>query len=136
MKLGITCQAGTGGSGILATELGLALAARGHEIHFVTLEQPFRLTGFREKALTVPIQSLVVREDEQRQESEGVYVVEDGKVAFRPLKTGLLGELAVEILDGVKEGETIVTGPFRELRTLEPGDAVREAPPEGDAPRG
>src|SRR5512139_3805486 len=80
------------------------------------------LTGFREKALTVPIQALVVREDEQRSETEGVYVVEGGKVAFRPLKTGLLGELSVEVLDGVKEGETIVTGPFRELRTLKPGD--------------
>ncbi|NLV40480.1 MAG: N-acetyl-alpha-D-glucosaminyl L-malate synthase BshA [Candidatus Hydrogenedentes bacterium] len=52
MKLGITCQAGTGGSGILATELGLALAARGHEVHFVTLEQPFRLAGFRENVYT------------------------------------------------------------------------------------
>jgi HlyD family secretion protein len=94
------------------------------------------LTGFREKVVTVPIQSLVVREDDRREETEGVYVVEEGKVAFRPLKTGLLGELAVEVIDGVKEGETIVTGPFRELRTLKPGDAVREAPPEGDAPKG
>lgn len=94
------------------------------------------LTGFREKVVTVPIQSLVVREDDQRQEKEGVYVVEDGKVAFRPLKTGLLGELSVEVVDGVKEGETIVTGPFRELRALKPGDPVREAPPEGDAGRG
>lgn len=94
------------------------------------------LTGFRAKVVTVPIQALVVREDESREEKEGVYVVEGGKVAFRPLKTGLLGELAIEVLEGVKEGETIVTGPFRELRTLEPGDAVREAPPEGDAKQG
>lgn len=94
------------------------------------------LTGFRGKALTVPIQALVVREDESRKESEGVYIVDGGTVAFRPLKTGLLGELAVEVLDGVKEGDTIVSGPFRELRTLKPGDPVREAPPTGDAPRG
>ena len=93
------------------------------------------LTGFREKALTVPIQALVVREDEARREREGIYVVEDGKVAFRALTTGLLGELSVEVVDGVQEGETIVTGPFRELRSLKPGDAVREAPPQGDAPR-
>ena len=93
------------------------------------------LTGFRGKALTVPIQALVVREDEDRREREGIYVVEDGKVAFRALTTGLPGELSVEVLDGVKEGETIVTGPFRELRSLKPGDAVREAPPERDAPR-
>ncbi len=46
MKIGITCHPTAGGSGILATELGIALAERGHEIHFVTLEPPFRLTGF------------------------------------------------------------------------------------------
>lgn len=85
------------------------------------------LTGFREKAITVPIQALVVREVDKKDE-EGVYVVDGGKVAFRPLKTGLLGELSVEVLDGVKEGETIVTGPFKELRALKPGDGVREKP--------
>jgi len=48
MKIGITCQASTGGSGILATELGIAMAERGHTIHFVTSEPPFRLKGFHE----------------------------------------------------------------------------------------
>jgi len=48
MKIGITCMPSAGGSGILATELGLALAERGHEIHFVTTEIPFRLEHFRE----------------------------------------------------------------------------------------
>ncbi len=48
MRIGITCHATAGGSGILATELGLALAARGHTIHFVTYEAPFRLQGFHE----------------------------------------------------------------------------------------
>ncbi|NLN92124.1 MAG: N-acetyl-alpha-D-glucosaminyl L-malate synthase BshA [Candidatus Hydrogenedens sp.] len=46
MKIGITCHATAGGSGIIATELGLALARRGHEIHFVTLEAPFRLSHY------------------------------------------------------------------------------------------
>ncbi|MCH7910527.1 MAG: glycosyltransferase, partial [Candidatus Hydrogenedentes bacterium] len=46
MRIGITCHPSPGGSGIMATELGLALARRGHEIHFVTLETPFRLTEF------------------------------------------------------------------------------------------
>ena len=48
MKIGITCQPSAGGSGILATELGMALAGRGHEIHFVTSEPPFRLKGYHE----------------------------------------------------------------------------------------
>lgn len=48
MKVGITCYPTYGGSGAVATELGLELAARGHEIHFVSYDQPFRLTRFRE----------------------------------------------------------------------------------------
>ena len=48
MKMGITCHPSAGGSGVLATELGLALAERGHEVHFVTHEPPFRLRGFHE----------------------------------------------------------------------------------------
>lgn len=48
MKIGITCQPSAGGSGILATELGIALAERGHTVHFVTTETPFRLQDFHE----------------------------------------------------------------------------------------
>jgi L-malate glycosyltransferase len=43
LKLAITCYPSVGGSGILATGLGLELAARGHEVHFVSYERPFRL---------------------------------------------------------------------------------------------
>ena len=46
MKIGITCYPTYGGSGALATELGIALAGRGHEIHFVTYKWPFRLPSF------------------------------------------------------------------------------------------
>ncbi|HOD52060.1 MAG TPA: N-acetyl-alpha-D-glucosaminyl L-malate synthase BshA [Candidatus Hydrogenedentes bacterium] len=46
MRIGISCHSTAGGSGILATELGIALAKRGHTIHFVTTEPPFRLRGF------------------------------------------------------------------------------------------
>ncbi len=49
MKIGITCYPTYGGSGAVATELGLQLAARGHEIHFVSYAQPFRLGHFRER---------------------------------------------------------------------------------------
>ncbi len=45
MRIGITCYPTYGGSGVVATELGIELAARGHEIHFITYSQPFRLTG-------------------------------------------------------------------------------------------
>ncbi len=45
MKIGITCYPTYGGSGVVATELGIELAARGHEVHFITSSAPFRLTG-------------------------------------------------------------------------------------------
>jgi N-acetyl-alpha-D-glucosaminyl L-malate synthase BshA len=48
MKIGITCYPVYGGSGVVATELGKALAARGHEIHFIAYSMPFRLDHFQE----------------------------------------------------------------------------------------
>lgn len=46
MKIGITCYPTYGGSGVVATELGIELAARGHEVHFISYSQPIRLTEF------------------------------------------------------------------------------------------
>ena len=45
MRIGITCYPTYGGSGVVATELGLELAQRGHDIHFISYAQPIRLTG-------------------------------------------------------------------------------------------
>ncbi len=50
MKIGITCYPTYGGSGAVATELGIHLARRGHEVHFVSYAQPFRLPGFLKNA--------------------------------------------------------------------------------------
>jgi N-acetyl-alpha-D-glucosaminyl L-malate synthase BshA len=47
VKIGITCYPTYGGSGAVATELGIALADRGHEVHFITYQHPFRLPAFR-----------------------------------------------------------------------------------------
>ncbi|MEY2917315.1 MAG: N-acetyl-alpha-D-glucosaminyl L-malate synthase BshA [Bacteroidota bacterium] len=46
MNIGIVCYPTFGGSGVLATELGKALADKGHNIHFITYQQPVRLSGF------------------------------------------------------------------------------------------
>jgi len=51
MKIGITCYPTYGGSGVVATELGIELAAAGHQIHFIAYSQPFRLRG-REQDIT------------------------------------------------------------------------------------
>ena len=49
MKIGITCYPTYGGSGAVATELGLELARRGHHVHFITYDSPFRLRGYTER---------------------------------------------------------------------------------------
>jgi len=105
------------------------------------------LTGFRSKVLTVPLQAMVVRDAPKKdgetkptgasKDEEGVYIVEGGKAAFKAIKTGLLGELSIEVLEGIKEGEMLITGPFKELRDLKPGEQVREQKPnEAGPPRG
>jgi HlyD family secretion protein len=96
------------------------------------------LTGFRGKALAVPLQALVVRDLERKpgqppaaqgtdasREQEGIYLMEGGKARFQPVQTGLVGDLSIEVLSGLSGGETVITGPFKALRTLNPGDAVR-----------
>ena len=97
------------------------------------------LTGFRAQALVVPLQALVLRDIERKpgetpkpgapRDEEGVYLLESGKARFLPIKTGLLGELSIEVLEGLKGGETVVTGPFKALRELKPGDALKAEPP-------
>jgi HlyD family secretion protein len=99
----------------------------------------------REDALAVPIQAVVEREPEERDEpgasgdeapvavrgggertvEDVVFVVADGKARRRRVATGLSTVTDVEITSGLEAGEQIVTGPFRTLRDLEDGDAVR-----------
>jgi N-acetyl-alpha-D-glucosaminyl L-malate synthase BshA len=51
MKIGIVCYPTYGGSGVVATELGLGLAKRGHEVHFITYKRPARLSAFHENVV-------------------------------------------------------------------------------------
>lgn len=65
---------------------------------------------------------------------ECVFVVVSGKTKLRSVTTGISDETSVAILDGVKDGETIVTGPYRALRDLKDGAAVKEKTgPSGEA---
>jgi len=99
-------------------------------------------TNKKEKVLAIPIQAVVVREVSKEgkvvdpaalqasegdpsgvprakgEEKEGVFVVNNGQVSFRPVKTGIIGETEIEITDGLKEGDEIVTGSYKTLRTL------------------
>lgn len=87
-------------------------------------------TGTRTKALAIPIQALVVREKSggkgKPQDEEGVFVNNGGTVKFAAVKTGLSGDTNIEITEGVKEGQQIVTGPFRALREIKDGSKVKE----------
>ena len=51
VNIGIVCYASVGGSGVVATELGKALARRGHQVHFISTETPFRLGDYQEGLL-------------------------------------------------------------------------------------
>jgi HlyD family secretion protein len=57
---------------------------------------------------------------------ECVFIVEKGKAQLRAVKSGISDETSVAVLDGLKEGDTVVTGPYRALRDLKNGDAVKE----------
>lgn len=57
---------------------------------------------------------------------ECIFVVEGGKAKLRAVKTGISDETSVVVVSGLKDGEMVVTGPYRSLRDLKSGDAVRE----------
>ncbi len=113
-------------------------------------------TARKEAVLVVPIQSVVVRElnkegkvndpgavqasegdkavllvrSAKGEEKDGVFVVTpDGKASFRPVKTGIVGDTDIEIVQGVTEGQEIVSGSYKTLRTIKDQARVKvEAP--------
>jgi HlyD family secretion protein len=65
-------------------------------------------------------------EPKKKKEVEGVFVVKkDGTVDFRKIKTGITAELKIEVVEGIAEGDEVVTGPFKALRSLKIGDRVK-----------
>src|SRR3954463_15291566 len=104
------------------------------------------VTDTRSHALSIPIIALTVRDHEKvpnetsentspddtlkpkrrNREAEGVFVVRDGIATFRPVKVGIAGDEYFEVLDGVREGETIVGGTYQAIRDLKDGGRVRQ----------
>jgi HlyD family secretion protein len=92
------------------------------------------ITGTKSKVPTIPLAAVVIRDSPKGEKDssgrvkteEGVYTVADGKVRFASVKTGLTGELDIEVESGLKDGETVITGPFKTLRTIKEGDRVKE----------
>jgi len=60
-----------------------------------------------------------------RKETEGVFILRDGKAVFTPVKVGIAGEQYFEVLDGLKSGDQVITGPFASVRELTDGQDVR-----------
>jgi HlyD family secretion protein len=109
-------------------------------------------TAKADNVLAVPLQAIVPRElpggegepsagSKAKKEVEGVFVVgADSRAHFRPIKTGIKGDQDIEIKEGpdtdLKEGEEIITGPYKTLRSLKDGDLVkREGRAEGGPPK-
>ena len=60
-----------------------------------------------------------------RKETEGVFAIRDGKAIYLPVKVGVAGEQYFEVLDGLKAGDQVITGPFSSVRELSDGQTVR-----------
>jgi len=101
------------------------------------------VTDTRDEALSIPIIALTVRDHERvpnenpnvdttklkrlGKEAEGVFVVRDNIATFRPVKVGIAGDEYFEVVDGLREGETIVAGTYQAIRDLKDGEKVRQA---------
>jgi HlyD family secretion protein len=105
------------------------------------------VTDTRRGALSVPIIALTVREHQKlpnettpaaadtsgakkKKEVEGVFVVKDGIANFRPVKVGIAGDEYFEVLEGVKQGETIVAGTYQAIRDLKDSTKVKSSTPD------
>jgi HlyD family secretion protein len=109
-------------------------------------------TAVRNHALTIPIQALTVRQqtdlqaeneskgsvqaaapqneaskakDRDKEEIQGVFIIRNRKAEFMPVETGITGTTDIEVLKGLKEGDEIVTGSYKVLRTMRPGTGVK-----------
>jgi HlyD family secretion protein len=109
-------------------------------------------TATRSGALSVPIQALTLRSKEQIDQQnnppgsvhaaapaakevasktkkgddvQGVFVIRTKKAVFVPVNTGITGTTDIEVLDGLKEGDEVITGSYKVLRTLRPGSSVK-----------
>jgi HlyD family secretion protein len=71
------------------------------------------------------VQASELKPGQSRKELEGVFAVRDGKAVFEPVKTGIAGEKYFELVQGLKEGDTVIIGPFSSVRELRDGAPVK-----------
>lgn len=78
--------------------------------------------GSRAPAPTTPVE---LEPGQTRRETEGVFVMENGRAVFTPVRTGIAGDRYFEVIEGLASGAQVVTGPFNSVRDLQDGDEVR-----------
>ena len=61
----------------------------------------------------------------QKEEIQGVFVIRNKKAEFVPVDTGISGTTDIEVTKGFKEGDEVITGSYKVLRTLKPGTSVK-----------
>ena len=94
-------------------------------------------TQSSEETLAVPVQAVLYDEDldedkkaKDKMEQTYVFVMEDDKAVRKDVKVGISSDSDQEIIEGLEQGETVISGPFRVLRDMNDGDAVEEKEPE------
>jgi len=141
--------AGTGQTPTIDFEVVVTLASPEVELRPDLSATAELITETREDQLSIPIIALTLREPESEDGDEaangnnrsaaevsdpieGVFVVRNGQVTFTPVTVGIAGQEHFEVLSGLSLGDTVVSGPYQVVRTLEDGDDVRAD--ESDAP--
>jgi len=81
------------------------------------------LVGEQKSVVVVPLQSVVIRTQEDGSESRGVFIVTGGFARFTPVETGMIGGLDIAV-QGIDETTEVIVGPYQILRGLEDGDPV------------
>ncbi len=91
---------------------------------------PMRRRGGPTASMETPVSAAEPPPGHTRKETEGVFVVRDGRAVFVPVTVGVAGERYFEVLSGLKEGDQVITGPFASVRQLADGEQVRiQEPP-------
>ena len=134
--------AGTGQTPTIDFEVVVTLANPGVELRPDLSATAELITETRADQLSIPIIALTLREpesddsgedaavdtrssDETPDPVEGVFVVRSGEVTFTEVTVGIAGQEYFEVLSGLSVGDTVVSGPYQVVRTLEDGDAVQ-----------
>ena len=82
-------------------------------------------TGRRSGTVEPAAAAAELKPGQTRKETEGVFVVRDGRAEFVPLMVGIAGDKYFEVLSGVKSGNQVITGPYNSIRGMADGDAVK-----------